>query len=77
MGFKMRKITYVDVDIDRSKLVSLAEAAEITGVSLPGVIRAIERGALTEIIDEDAGYHNRRLLIRDEVEEFKKRREID
>lgn len=75
MGFKMRKTTYVDVDIDRSKLVSLSEAAEIIGMSLPGVIRAIERGALTEIIDEDAGYHNRRLLVRSEVEEFKKTRE--
>lgn len=75
MGLKMRKTTYVDVDIDRSKLITLTEAAEIIGMTLPGVIRAIERGTLTEIIDEDAGYHNRRLLIRDEVEEFKKTRE--
>ncbi|MEJ2599443.1 MAG: hypothetical protein P8Z00_13995 [Anaerolineales bacterium] len=44
MGFKMRKTTYVDFDIDRSKLVSLSKAAEIIGMSLPGVIRAIERG---------------------------------
>ncbi|MEJ2600593.1 MAG: hypothetical protein P8Z00_19825 [Anaerolineales bacterium] len=77
MGFKMRKTTYVDVDIDRSKLMTLTEAAEMIGITLPGVIRAIERGSFTEIIDEDAGYHNRRLLIRDEVEEFKKRHEKD
>jgi len=67
----------VDIDIDRPKLITLTEAADIIGMSLPGVIRAIERGALTEIIDEDAGYHNRRLLIRDEVEEFKKARKND
>lgn len=51
MSFKMRRITYVDVDIDRSKLVSLSEAAEMIGMSFPGGIRAIERGALTEIIN--------------------------
>lgn len=39
------------------------------GMSKPGVIRAIDRGVLSEVIDTECVYRGRRLL-RDDVEEM-------
>jgi hypothetical protein len=66
-----RVVTYEPITIERADLVTLAEAVRITGLTSPGLIRAVERGQLTEIIDTDAGYHGRRLLLREEVERFR------
>ncbi len=74
MAYKKRVTTYVEVDVQPGELVTLADAAKMLDMSMPGLIRAIERGALTEIIDEEAGYHGRRLLLPAEVERFKRER---
>lgn len=70
MTFKKRVVKYEPVDVDLAQLVPLAEAARMLDMSMPGVIRAIERGSLTEIVDDAAGYHGRRLLLRSEVEKM-------
>lgn len=69
--FQIKKISYEDVELDRADLVTLAEAGRMTGLTMPGIASAISRGQLTEIIDPDAGYHGRRLLLRSEVVNFK------
>lgn len=74
--FKKRVISYEVVDLPRADLVTVAEAAELTGLSMPGVIRAVERGQLTEFVDEAAGYHGRRLLLRVEVEHYQRGRVV-
>jgi hypothetical protein len=68
--FQKRVITYETVDLQREELATLAEAVEITGLSMPGLISAINRGQLTEVIDQQAGYHGRRLLLRAELGKF-------
>jgi len=64
----MKVTDYRPVDLIESDVMPIAEAAKKLGMTMPGVIRAIERGALTEVIDDDASYHARRLVLRKEVE---------
>jgi hypothetical protein len=67
---QIRVVKYTPWNGNRSELVTLAEAAQITGLTLPGVVNAVARGVLTEIIDDREVFHGRRLLIRAEVEAF-------
>jgi hypothetical protein len=56
--------------------MSISEAARELGMSMAGVIRAMERGELKEIIDEEALYHRKRLVLRSEVAKFKRKRAV-
>lgn len=67
MTIKLRVVSYVPVEINRSELITLTEAATMLDMSKSGVISAIERGVYKEYIDESAAYHGRRLLLRSEV----------
>ncbi|KKK62277.1 hypothetical protein LCGC14_3005940 [marine sediment metagenome] len=70
--FVQKKITYEEVKIERSELMSMAEAARELKMSQPGIYRAIEHGRLREIIDKDReGQHFRRLVVRSEVQLMK------
>jgi hypothetical protein len=68
---KIKVITYQPVKIDREKLVTLAEAVRITGMSKQGIVSAMERGRLTEIIDDTKTYHGHRLYVRSEIENLR------
>lgn len=65
--FQVRQISYVPWDGDASELVTLAEASKLCGASLTVLIHAVERGVLTEVIDDSAVYHGRRKLLKAEV----------
>jgi hypothetical protein len=73
--FKKRVIEYQPIDIDRSELMTLAEASKVLNMGLPGVISAISRDILTEIIDEDANFHGRRLVLKSEVKKLALKKE--
>jgi hypothetical protein len=76
MAYMVRKVVYESVDVDSGDLVTLSVAARLTRMSMPGLVKAVERGRLTEIIDDSADYHGRRLLLRREVEAFAARRGV-
>jgi len=67
--YKREEINLVDVNIDESDLLTMAEAAEMLGLTIPGVSVAVDRGRFTAIIDTEAPpRQGRRLLLRSEVE---------
>ena len=70
--YQVKKVVYEDVDVNPDDLVSVLEASKMLGMTMPGVSRAIDRGALREVIDPD-GFHwrGRRFLLREDVERFK------
>jgi len=72
--YKIREVTYQEIDIDRGQLMTMAEAGRMLGITLSGVISAIERGGLTEIVDDEARFHGRRLLLKSEVEKMVNRK---
>ena len=74
--YKMRVVEYRDAEFLPEELVSVTEAAKMLGMTKPGVISAIERGVLTEIVDMERGYRGRRLL-RKEVETMRERRAFE
>lgn len=74
MGYKVRRVVYEDVAVDPNELVTLAYAARILGMSKPGVINALERGMLTEIIDDERTYHGRRLILKSELVTYQARK---
>ncbi len=57
------------LEVCPEELATVTEAARMLGMSKPGVIRAIDRGVLSEVIDTECVYRGRRLL-RDDVEEM-------
>lgn len=68
MGYKIKVTGYQTANLTESEVMSISEAARVLDMTMPGVIRAIERGALTEVIDDNATYHGRRLVFRTEIE---------
>ncbi len=70
MPYQMRETSYKHADLERADLLSIQEAADALGMTLPGVIAAINRGELTEVVDVDARnpYRDRRFVIREEIQ---------
>lgn len=70
MIYSIKRVNYERIDLEREELMTVTEAANALGLTLPGVIAAIQRGVLTEVIDEEAAnpQRERRLLLRSEVE---------
>jgi len=68
-NLKMAVTTYYSVEIDDSALVSLKTARELCGLSYSGLASAVDRGALTELVDlaRAASRRDRRVLLRVEV----------
>ncbi len=74
MRYKIREVSYRDAEISPKEVIPVSEAAKILGLSMPGVIRAIERGVLTEVRDTNATWRGRRLLLRKQVEQIAQER---
>jgi len=68
MGYKIKVTGYQTANLTERDVMPISEAARVLDMTMPGVIRAIERGALTEVIDDNAAYHGRRLVFRKEIE---------
>ena len=80
MSYEIKKTRYEPADVAEEELITIKEAAEALGLTMPGVIAAIQRGVFTEIINREAvnPQKGRRLLLRSEVEaEAERRRERD
>jgi len=76
MTFVVKRTEYESIEIDPADLITIKDAAELLGLTMPGVVAAIQRGAFTEVINEDAvnPQKGRRLLLRAEVEADAERR---
>jgi len=71
--YKIRRIIYEEIDLKPDQLVTVAEAARIVGSSLSSVVSNLNAGRLTEVINMSAKLRQaRRLLLRDEVGDWKK-----
>ena len=70
MRLRIRRTIYEDTEIDEANLCTMREARDLTALTYPGLVRAIERGVLTELLDaEHTGWRrDRRWLLRSEVE---------
>ena len=71
--YQIKRVIYESFDISPSLLVTVTEAAQLSGVSKQGINSAMERGALTVILDDANRFHKsrpRRLLLRSEVLSF-------
>ena len=70
MRLRIRRTTYEDTEIGEAELCTMRQARDLTGLTYPGLVRAIERGVLTELLDaEHTGWRrDRRWLLRAEVE---------
>ena len=75
--YKLRVVEYHDLEVLPEALITVTEAAKLLNISKPGVISAIERGVLSEVIDTEGGYHERRRLLRHEVEQLARERGKD
>lgn len=69
--YLMRRVVYEPVEVDEGDLVSVVDAARRLGITMPGVIAAINRDELAEVVDEEAPHRrqNRRFVLRSSVEE--------
>jgi hypothetical protein len=72
MKYKIMRITYEDVDLDPDELMTLTEAAKELGASLRTVKSNAEAGRMTLVLDNSKSYHGRKLVLKKEVEEWKK-----
>lgn len=77
MTYLVRQITYEPAELGPEELYSMREAAELIGISLPALCGAMDRGQLTEVVDNEATnyYRGRRYAIRAEVAEYARARE--
>lgn len=69
MRLRIRRTIYEDTEVGEAELCTMREARELTGLTYPGLVRAVERGVLTELLDaQHAGWRrDRRWLLRAEV----------
>ena len=76
MSYEVKKTRYEPADVAEDDLITIKDAAELLGMTMPGVIAAIQRGVFTEIINREAinPQKGRRLLLRSEVEAEVERR---
>jgi hypothetical protein len=72
MSYKIRRITFEDIDVDPDELMTFAEAARELGVGLYTVKTNVEAGRLTMIVDEDKSWQGRRLVLKKEIKRWKK-----
>lgn len=80
MTYSVKETTYRRADaLEREDLLSIKDAAEALGMTMPGVIAAINRGELTEVVDDDALNPNRdrRFVLLQEVLEAATRRGLE
>jgi hypothetical protein len=75
--YLVRQVIYSEADVKEEELMPMKEAATALALTLPGLVRAIERGQLTEYIDSSrqGARKGRRYVLRKEVEEWQNRRE--
>lgn len=67
--YRIKRVTYEEIDLDREDLMTVSEAAKTLGITIQGVIAAIQRDRMSEVIDNEAAHsqQERRLLLRSDV----------
>lgn len=68
--YTVKRVHYERIEPSPADLITIKQAADALGLTIPGVVAALNRGRFTEIINEDAPnpQRERRLLLRSEVE---------
>ena len=74
-SYLIRKIIYEPVDMDKDDLMTFSEAAKVLGLALNTVRTNAEAGRMTLVIDPDRNYQARRLVLRSEVEDLKRKQD--
>jgi hypothetical protein len=77
MRYKRAVVELVDADVDPGDLVTMSQAAEILGVTLPTLNAAVNRGTFETVIfdmESVSPQRGRKLLLREEVLERAARR---
>jgi hypothetical protein len=80
MTYDVREIVYRQaVGLEPGDLLTIKAAAQALQMTMPGVIAAINRGEMTEVLDRDARhpYHERRFVLREDVERVARRRGLE
>jgi hypothetical protein len=70
MNYKIKRIIYEDIDVDRGDLMTLAEAAREIGISLSTMRNHVSTGRFTCILDLDKTWQDHRLVLKTEVEQW-------
>jgi hypothetical protein len=70
--YKIQRTIYEDIDVDPDELMTVADAARELGVALSTMKSNVTAGRFTVIIDPDKTWQGRKLLLKKEVEEWKK-----
>ena len=74
-AYRVRVISYEEKDFNDKDLLSQSAAAALLSVTVQGVQSAVERGRLTLVEDPRASsHHQRRLVLRVEVMQYKWKR---
>lgn len=70
--YKIQCTVYEDIDVDPDDLMTVADAARELGVALSTKKSNVTAGRFMVIIDPDKTWQGRKLLLKKEVEEWKK-----
>jgi hypothetical protein len=71
MALKVQRIMYEDSTVTPEEVMTVREAAEVLGVSLPALNQLMNRGPLTVLIEtEEPNWTRARRLLRVEVAEL-------
>lgn len=73
--FRLRKITWEDIDLDESDVMTFSEAARELDASVSTVITNAEAGRLSLVLreDEEKPWNVKRMVLREEIEAWKER----
>lgn len=78
VALRVRRIVYEEGEFEVGEVMSLKAASELLGLSLQAVINFVNRGRLTELVDEGSihAFRNRRFVLRSEIEDMAERRQL-
>jgi len=74
--YMLKQVAYQVIEVDPGELFSMSEASQELGISVVGVVRAIERGKLREVLDAErmGKQQGRRFVFREDVAQYKAER---
>lgn len=77
-SYRVRMVTFEEKEFDDKDLLSQTAAAALLGITVQGVESAVERGRLTLVEDQRSpgSQQRRRLVLRAEVMQYKRKRRV-
>lgn len=74
--YKIRGIVFEDIELDESKVFTLAEAARMLNLATVGSVKSLMKTGRLSWIEDPGKYHGRLLVLRSEVEALANRRKL-